>query len=145
MNVRILNWNYQVRVKLTGLLFIVVGIALILSRDESVFQKIGFGALFIGIYLIFVISENSIPKILFDSQMLSNMELLSSIINDQNLEGNGIYIPAGKNLTKERVFVPVFYDQERCSHIIDDETLFIKGKAVDPHSQNDWKGSSSRQ
>lgn len=137
MNVRILNWNYQIRVKLTGLLFLMIGIALILSRNDSVYQKIGFGAIFIGIYTIFVITEDSIPKILFDSQMISNMKSLYSIINSENLEGNGIYIPAGKNISNERVFIPALYNQEQGSPIINGDTVFIRGIEVEAISQDE--------
>jgi hypothetical protein len=125
MDINILNWSYQVRPKLTGLFFILIGLALIMSREDSLFQKIGFSAIFIGIFLIFIVTEKAIPKVLFDAQMLSNMELLHSIIKDQKLKGNGIYIPTGKNLSKERVFVPILENNNQYNFKLKDDTVFI--------------------
>jgi hypothetical protein len=100
----------RIKAKLMGIVFIVMGVYLI-ATQEQIYIKIGFGAIFIGLFAIFVITEKAVPQKLNEAQLLSNMELLRSLSANLNLEGNGVYIPATGNLTKEKVFIPLQEDK----------------------------------
>jgi hypothetical protein len=125
MNIGQVLRNPQVRAKVMGSIFIAIGIYLIFLQKESVYLKIGFGAVFIGIFTFFVITERTTPKILYDAQMLSNMELLNSLINNLHLEGNGTYVPASGKLSKERVFIPAQEGEKDYIPELDDNMFFI--------------------
>jgi hypothetical protein len=49
------------------------------------------------------------------------------LINSLGLNGNGIYIPVSENLSKERIFIPVYEEESYELPVIDDETVFITG------------------
>jgi len=117
----------SVRAKVMGSLFIAVGIYLIIFYNENIYLNIGFGALFIGLFAIIVIREKTVPKKLNDAQLLSNMEFLHSLTDDLDLKGNGLYIPAGSNLSKERVFIPLQEEEKYNLPALDDNTVFVTG------------------
>ena len=127
MSIRRALRNPSVRAKVMGSLIIAMGIYLIIFQNETVYLKIGFGAIFIGLYAIFIITEKTIPKKLDDAQLLSNMELLYSLTNNLDLKGNGLYIPAGGSLSKERVFIPVQEEEKYNLPALDDEMVFVTG------------------
>ena len=106
MNIRHALRNPPMRAKVMGSLFIIIGIYLIIFQKGTIYLNIGFGAIFIGIFAIMVITERTIPKKLNDAELLSSMELLYSLTDNLDLKGNGVYLPVGGGLTKERVFIP---------------------------------------
>lgn len=127
MSIRSTLKNPPVRAKVMGSLLIVIGIFLIISHDDSIYLNIGFGAVFIGIFAIFVITEKTVPKKINNAQLLSNMEFLHSLTNNLDLNGNGLYIPAGGNLTKERVFIPLQDEEKYNLPPLDNNSVFITG------------------
>ncbi len=116
-----------VRATVMGALFIAIGIYLIIVQKETTYLKIGFGAVFIGLFAIFVIREKTIPKKINDAQLLSNVELLTSLTDNLDLKGNGLYIPTGGNLSKERVFIPLQEEEKYNLPALDDDTVFVSG------------------
>ena len=114
-----------IRAKLLGLFFIAIGIYLILFKKDPLYQKIGFGAVFIGAFTFLVITEKTTPKKLNDAQMISNMELIHSITNSLNLKGNGVYIPSGNKLSKERVFLTTQDKENYDVPTFDDDMVFV--------------------
>jgi hypothetical protein len=133
MSVRLALKNPPMRAKVMGSLFIALGIYLIIFQKEDIYQKIGFGAIFIGLFAIMVITEKSIPKKINDAMLLSSMELLNSITENLDLKGNGLYIPAGGSLTKERVFIPVKEEKSYNLPTLDDDTVFVTGTSGSSH------------
>lgn len=127
-----------IRAKLLGLFFIVIGIYLILFKKDPLYQKIGFGAVFIGAFTFLIITEKTTPKKLNDAQMISNMELIHSIANSLNLKGNGVYIPSGTQLSKERVFIPILEKEKNNIPALDGNMVFITVKTAEdltPHNK----------
>ncbi len=127
MSIRRALRSPPLRAKVMGSLFIAIGIYLIIFHNETVYLNIGFGAIFIGLFAIIVIREKTIPKKLNDAQLLSSVELLYSLTNSLDLEGNGLYIPAGSNLSKERVFIPLQEEEKYNLPALDDDTVFVTG------------------
>jgi hypothetical protein len=127
MSIRLALKNPPMRAKVMGSLFIALGIYLIIFQKEDIYRKIGFGAIFIGLFAIMVITEKSIPKKINDAMLLSSMELLNSITENLDLKGNGLYIPAGGSLTKERVFIPVKEEENYNLPTLDNDTVFVTG------------------
>ncbi len=116
-----------VRAKVLGSLFIAMGIYLIIFQKENFYLKIGFGGIFIGLFAIIVIREKTIPKKLNDAQLLSSLELLQSLTNNLDLKGNGLYLPSGGGLSKERVFIPLQEEEKYNLPAVDDDTVFVTG------------------
>jgi hypothetical protein len=127
MNIRRVFKSPSQRAKVLGTILIIVGISVIILKNEEVFLNVGFGAIFIGLFAIMVIKEKTVPKRISDAQMQSNLQILSSISENLDLKGNGVYIPQGGSLTKERVFIPVSQEEKYNLPAIDDETVFVAG------------------
>ncbi|MFX0137688.1 MAG: hypothetical protein ACFFDN_28875 [Candidatus Hodarchaeota archaeon] len=127
MSIRSALRNPPTRAKVMGSIFITIGIYLIIFHSETIYINIGFGAIFIGLFAFIVITEKTIPKKLNDAQLLSSMELLYSLTDNLELKGNGLYIPAGGNLTKERVFIPLQEEEKYDLPSLDDDTVFVTG------------------
>ena len=119
--------NPPIRAKIMGSIFIAIGIFLIIFQKEPVYINIGFGAIFIGLFVIIVITEKSIPKKINDAQLLSSIDLTESLIKSLDLKGNSVYIPSSENLSKERVFIPVQEEETYNLPVIENDTVFVTG------------------
>lgn len=69
-------------------------------------MKIGFASIFIGLFMIFMITEKSIPKKASDAQIEGNMNVIKKIIKELNLNGNAVFLPKFDTLTEERILIP---------------------------------------
>lgn len=136
-----------------GTMFIVAGVVSLLlaysahaeildlspTTDEEVLQKIsdledlraiyinlGFGAAFIGIFTLFVLTERALPAEITQRQMLSQARMTSELVTNLNLKGNAAYIPAKFALTKEKVLIPAS-DNSLALPIMTDDLVFSLG------------------
>ena len=94
-----------IRARITGIILIIIG-AVFLVNPTSINTKIGFILILLGIFMIFMITERSIPKKISDVQVEGNMDTINKIIKELNLNGNAVFIPKSDTLTEERIFIP---------------------------------------
>ena len=67
----------------------------------------GFGMLLIGLLILFLFSWRSVPEGLSWSFLKTDMDNLNRDVRSLNLQGKGIYFPAGGRLASDRVFIPL--------------------------------------
>jgi len=60
----------------------------------------------LGIFMIFIITEKSIPKKFSDAQLEGNTNTINNIIKELNLHGNAIFLPKSNKFPEERIFIP---------------------------------------
>jgi len=99
-----LNESY-IRARIIGIMLIIIG-AIFLTNPTALNIKIGFILILLGIFMIFMITEKSIPKKISDVQVEGNMDTVNKIIKEFDLEGNAIFLPRTGALTDERIFIP---------------------------------------
>jgi len=96
----------HVRAKIIGVILIVTGIVFLFS-DSSLYIKLGFSSILIGIFMIFMITERSIPRKISDAQIEGNLNVIKNITKELNLAGNAVFLPKSDILTEERIFIPL--------------------------------------
>ncbi|MGA1847841.1 MAG: hypothetical protein ACMUHB_00745 [Thermoplasmatota archaeon] len=96
-----------------GLLMIIIsgelGLGLNLDlpdRTLEFFLRAGFGALIMGLLVLFLFSFRTVPQELTDPFLLTQGRNLGRLIKGMNLEGKGVYIPEGGRLKEDRVYIP---------------------------------------
>jgi len=94
-----------IRARIIGIILISIG-AIFLIDPTSLNIKIGFILILLGIFMIFMITEKSIPKKISDVQVEGNMDTINRIIKELSLNGNAIFLPKSDTLTEERIFIP---------------------------------------
>jgi len=116
MKLHFLMRQPHVKAKIIGIILIAIGIVFLLN-STSLYIKIGFASILIGIFMIFMITERSIPKKISDAQIEGNLGLVKSITKELNLAGNAVFIPKSDILTEERILRKDIYPIEgfRCS------------------------------
>jgi hypothetical protein len=62
--------------------------------------------MFLGIFMILLITEKSIPKKISDVLIEVNIDTVNKLINELNLQGNAVFLPKSNSLTEERIFIP---------------------------------------
>jgi len=123
--------NPPIRAKTLGILFIIMGAYFMVFMEGSLYLNIGIGAIFIGLFTFFMISEQTVLKKISDSQLYSNTELHHSLLHHLNVRGSAIYLPAGGKLSKERVFIPTEEMKGFDIPEVDDTVVFITGTKVE--------------
>jgi hypothetical protein len=75
-----------------------------------------------------MITEGSISKKTSDAQIEGNMDTVTKIIKDLNLNGNAIFLPKSDKLTEERILIPP--NQKGIVKIpsITNDNIILKGK-----------------
>jgi len=109
------------------------------TTDEAVLQKVsdleglrglltnlGFGGLFIGMFVIFVLTERTLPADIAQRQMHSHVRMTEELVSNLNLKGGAAYIPAKFALTREKVMVPAT-DKQLSLPIMTDDIVFSLG------------------
>jgi hypothetical protein len=96
-----------------GLLMIILsgelGIGLELDlpgRTLEFLLRAGFGALIMGLMILFLFSFRTVPQELTDPFLLTQGRNLGRLIKGMNIEGKGVYIPAAGRLKEDRVYIP---------------------------------------
>lgn len=115
----------NIRAKIIGLVLIILGIILLFSND-ALYIKLAFALILIGILLIFMITEKTIPQKVSKAQIEGNFSAFENIIKNLNLSGNAVFIPTSNILNEERIFIPL---EERNIKIpeLNDDSVFSTG------------------
>ena len=115
----------HVKAKIIGIILIAIGIVFLLN-STSLYIKIGFASILIGIFMIFMITERSIPQKISDAQIEGTLGIVKSITKELNLAGNAVFIPKSDILTEERIFIPL-NNSDVALPEIDDDFVFSTG------------------
>lgn len=115
----------QFKAKLFGIPLIGLGIILvILNTDLSL--RIGFSCILIGLFMIVMITEKTIPELISNAQIKGNSDAIRNITNQLNLKGNALFIPSNGLLKEERVFIPLQNSPVEVP-LLDDDLVFATG------------------
>ena len=115
----------HLRAKLIGTALIIVGIVLFFF-PTSLNIKLAFTSILIGLFMIFMITEHSIPQNISDAQIQGNLDAIRNITRELNLAGNATFLPKSDVLTEERIFIPL-HNSETLIPEIDDTFVFSTG------------------
>jgi hypothetical protein len=97
-----------------------------LAYATSLSIKIGFTAILIGLFMIFLITERTIPKKISDAQIEGNMDVIRAITRELNLTGNATFLPKTPLLNEERVFITLQNTNNKIPEV-DDTFVFSTG------------------
>ena len=97
-----------------------------LEDQRAVFLNLAFGALFLGVFAIFIMTERTLPADIAQRQMMSQVRLANELVTNLNLKGSAAYIPAKFALTKEKVLIPA-KDNSLSLPIMTDDLVFSLG------------------
>lgn len=98
-------YHSSVRAKIAGVILLAIGIAFFIN-PTSLNIKMGFASILIGIFVIFMLTKNSVPKTISDDQIKGNITAVKQIIEKLHLKGNAVFLPKTAPLTEERVLIP---------------------------------------
>ena len=117
----------HIRAKIIGIIFIAIGVIFFIN-PTSLDIKIGFASILIGIFMIFMITEKSVPKKTSDAEIKGNLDAVKNIIRELHLDGHAIFLPKSDILTEERILIPP--DKSGIIRIpnIDNNHVFLMGK-----------------
>ena len=115
----------HMKAKLLGIILIIIGIILIISM-VNIYMKIGFSAILIGVFMIIMITEKTVPENISNAQIKGHIDAVKQITTQLNLKGNAIFIPKNDTLTEERIFIPL-QNGEISIPEIDNEFVFATG------------------
>jgi len=115
----------HMKAKLFGVLLICVGVLFVLIPD-AVFLKLGFGCILIGLFMIVMITERTVPETMSNAQIQGHTNVVQQITNQLNLKGNAVFLPQNGILNNERVFIPLKSTQPIIPSV-DDEMVFATG------------------
>lgn len=97
-----------------------------LEDQRAVLLNLAFGALFLGVFAMFVMTERTIPADIAQRQMMSQVRLTDELVTNLNLKGSAAYIPAKFALTREKVLIPA-KDSSLALPIMTDDLVFSLG------------------
>jgi len=93
---------------------------------RGLYINLGFGAVFIGIFTVFVLTGRTLPAEIAQRQMMSQAKMTHELVSNLNLKGNAAYIPAKFALTREKVLIPAT-DNALSLPIMTDDLVFSLG------------------
>jgi len=125
VNLKHLLTQPHIRAKILGTTLLVTSIILFLYQTELTI-KLGFATLLIGLFMIVMITEHTIPQHLSIAQITGNLNAVQKITENLNLTGNAIFLPKNQLRTQERIFIPL---NNQTTHLpqIDDDLVFATG------------------
>lgn len=115
----------HIRAKLFGTILILISLILFINSSDITI-KLGFAALLIGLFMIVMITEHSIPRSLSTAQITGNLQAVQQITKNLNLEGNAIFLPRNNLRSQERIFIPLTNKSTSLPQI-DDDLVFATG------------------
>jgi hypothetical protein len=116
-----------IRAKLFGIILLGAGLFLILFVKTDLYIKIGFCAIFIGLFALFVITEKMVSQDVLNAYVLTNVAHTNAILKNLNLDASAIYLPSNPSLNnEERVFIPLHATKLRIPKI-DRNKVFLTG------------------
>ena len=116
----------HIRAKIIGSLLIIIGIVFLLNLNPLAL-KLGFASILIGVFMILMITDRTIPEHISDAQIEGNLDFIKKITKELNLTGNAIFLPKSNNLTEERIFIPLSTTTDIKLPEIDDDYVFSTG------------------
>lgn len=81
-----------------------IGLYLLISTSH---MTIGFGALFIGIFTLMVMTGNTVDKRVAESSMKADADTLDEVLEELGIQGKLVQVPSSDTLSMPRTFVPV--------------------------------------
>jgi len=96
----------DIRAKIIGLILIAIGVALFFSNN-TIYLKLSFALLLIGLLLIFMITEKTVPSKISKAQIEGNFNAFENITKSLNLAGSAVFIPKSNMLSEEKIFIPL--------------------------------------
>jgi len=115
----------HIRAKIIGLTLMITGISFLLV-NTALYIKLGFASILIGLFMIFMITEKSIPKNISDAQIEGNLNTIKRITKNLNLTGNALFLPKSDIRTEERIFIPLNKNNKETPDF-DDDLVFSTG------------------
>ncbi len=115
------------RAKLLGAFLIIIAIALasyatlLTPEPDFFFLKIAFASLLIGIFMMLLITEESVPRRISDAQIEGNLIFVKKMTKELKLLGNAIFLPKSPLLSEERVYIPA--EKKAIVPFIDDQMV----------------------
>jgi len=97
-----------------------------LEDQRAVLLNLAFGASFLGVFALFVMTERTLPADIAQRQMMSQARLLNELVTNLNLKGSAAYIPAKFALTHEKLLIPSS-DNSLALPIMTDDLVFSLG------------------
>lgn len=113
------------KAKILGIILIALGIFFIFQSTD-LYIKMGFSSILIGVFMIVMITERTIPQDISNTQIQGQADAIKQLTSQLNLKGNAYFLPASEHRTQERVFIPLHQTVKRLPHI-DDELVFSTG------------------
>lgn len=77
-----------------------------LESERDMFILTASGAIFLGLFVSFILSEKKIASVVPEEQMVSTAKAARDILSGLSLVGNASYLPAKHGLTREKLFIP---------------------------------------
>ena len=114
------------RAKIIGAILIVIGLILLIN-PTTFFIKLAFAAILIGVFMILLVTEQSVPRKISEAQIEGNLSFIKKMTKELKLDGNAVFLPKSQILTEERVYIPVKKTTNTNIPYIDDELVFSKG------------------
>lgn len=115
----------QFKAKLLGIPLVILGIILLLYQTD-ISIKIGFSCILIGLFMIVMITEKTVPELISNAQIKGHSDALKNITSQLNLKGNAWIIPSHDLLSEERVFIPL-HNSKISLPPLDDDIVFATG------------------
>jgi len=100
----------------------------VLEGERDTTMLAGVSAVFVGIFVWFVMSGRSLQQTIPDTQMVSTSALTGELAKGMYLKGNAAYLPAHRGLSKERVFVPAPKGELKPPTVLSDDLFFHLGR-----------------
>lgn len=112
------------RAKIIGGVLVAIGLTLLIN-PTSFFIKLAFASILIGVFMILMITEQSVPRKISDAQIEGNLLFVKKMTKGLKLKGNAIFLPKSGLLTEERVYIPANKTTtETPLPFIDDDLVF---------------------
>jgi len=128
--------------KIIGIILIIVGL-IFLINPTIFFIKLSFAAILIGIFMILLITEQTVPRKISEAQIEGNLSFIKKMTKELKLDGNAVFLPKSQTLKEERVYIPVKKTNNTSIPPINDELVFskaldgsIQGISVPPSGLN---------
>lgn len=86
------------------------------------------GTVFLGLFAIAILGEQSIPSVVSGDQMVAMARTSGGILGALSLAGNSQYLPARHGLRKEKVFVPATIGQATPAKALTEDLVLSPGK-----------------
>ena len=122
------HWSLKqphMKAKILGSLLMVTG-GILLIQQTALFIKLGFGCMLIGLFIIVMITERTIPENISNAQVQGHSNAVRQLTNQLQLKGNAVFLPQNGIRSEERLFIPL--KNERISlPEIDDDVVFATG------------------